>query len=588
MDLFSILTLLGGLALFLYGMEAMGTGLTNLSGGKMAELLSKMTGSRLRAVLLGLIVTSVIQSSSATTVMVVGFVNSGIMKLAQAAGVIMGANIGTTVTAWLISLAGIQGEQLWLRLLKPTSFSPVLAAVGIVLILFSKSSKKKNTGQILVGFAILMFGMNTMSSAVEPLSEDPSFTRCMTEFSNPVLGVLAGTVITAVIQSSSASVGILQALCMTGAVPYAVAVPVIMGQNIGTCVTALLSSIGTSRNARRAAMIHLYFNLIGTTIFLIVFYSVNALAGLPFVAENATPAGIAMIHSIFNISTTILMFPFLDKLVWLANKTVRDKKNGTETEETRELARLDERFLAQPAVAVQQGRTVLLAMAQNAFDSMSRAISLLDGYDRKTDEKVHELEDLTDRYEDALGSYLVKISERELTAEDSEKISVYLQNIGDLERIADHAVNVVDSFREMEEKGIRFSSSAVEDIRVLMNAVSEVMKLTEKAIRDQDVSAARKIEPMEQVVDRLKDAVRERHIVRLREGACTVELGYILADISTDFERVSDHCSNLASSLIMSERGGYDTHEYLSVYRNSGNEEFRREYQRMASRYPLT
>jgi len=517
--------------------------------------------------------------------MVVGFVNSGIMKLTQAAGVIMGANIGTTVTAWLVSLAGIEGDTLFLKLLKPSSFSPVLAALGMIFILFSKEKKKKDIGTILVGFAILMYGMETMSGAVEPLSDDPNFTGLMTAFTNPVLGVIAGAVLTGIIQSSSASVGILQALCMTGSVPYAVAVPVIFGQNIGTCVTALLSSIGASKNARRAAMIHLYFNVIGVTVFLSAFYILHMFFPFSFLSEAATPSGIAVFHSIFNITVTVLLFPFLDQVVHLASISIKD---DTVEEKKSELSRLDERFLSQPAVAVEQSHEVLLSMAEKSMDAIVNAVDLLNGFDEKKAEYANSLEDETDHYEDVLGSYLVKIAAQELSEHDSERVSLYLQNIGDLERIADHASNLVYSFSEMHEKGMAFSEEAEKDLSVLTSAVKDVVSLTLSSMKDGDLKEASKVEPLEQVVDTLTREVRERHIIRLREGTCTIELGYVLADITTNLERVSDHCSNLASSLIMVDQGGYDTHEYLTAYRETGNEEFQRRYRQLAGKYRLS
>jgi len=588
MDLFGVLSLFGGLALFLFGMETMEKGLTNLSGGRMEALLSSLTSNRLKAVLLGLLVTAVIQSSSATTVMVVGFVNSGIMQLAQAAGVIMGANIGTTVTAWLISLTGIEGDALWLQLLKPSSFSPVLAVIGIIYIMFSKEAKKKNVGMIMIGFAVLMYGMEGMSSAVEPLADDPAFTSLMTAFQNPILSVAAGAVLTGIIQSSSASVGILQALCMTGSVPYSVAIPVIMGQNIGTCVTALLSSIGASKNARRAAMIHLYFNLIGVTLFLVGFYLLHAICSFEFLDEAATPAGIAMFHSIFNVTVTVVLFPFLDQLVALARFTIPDSaKDTAAAPEAGDFARLDERFLMQPAVAVEQSHEVLISMAEKSMLAMKEALNLFYFYNEEKAQEVEDLENQTDRYEDVLGSYLVKTAEQQLSGRDSERVSLYLQNIGDLERIADHAANLVRSFREVESKKISFSTQAREDLMTLISAVSDVTTLTMSAMNGTNSEAAADVEPLEQVVDSLVHSVRERHIARLREGSCTLELGYILADVTTNLERVSDHCSNLASSLICEDKGGYDTHEYLTAYKQSDNEEFQRRYQQMASRYQL-
>jgi len=587
MNLLGILSLIGGLALFLYGMEIMGKGLTNLSGGRMESLLAKLTSNRLSAVFLGLAVTAVIQSSSATTVMVVGFVNSGIMQLSQAAGVIMGANIGTTVTAWLMSLAGIDSDQLLLQLLKPSVFSPVLAAIGIILIMFTKDKKKNDIGSIFIGFAVLMYGMEAMSSSVEPLADDPTFTHLMTAFTNPVLGVIAGAVLTGIIQSSSASVGILQALCMTGTVPYAVAVPVILGQNIGTCVTALISSIGASKNAKRAAMIHLYFNLTGVIIFLSGFYVLHAFFSFSFLNTMATASGIAVFHSFFNVTVTILLFPFLNQLVKLATLSVPEKKEADTPSVSGNLALLDERFLNQPALAVEQGHTVLLSMAQTSMDAMHYALELFHSYNGKTMSKVESLESETDRFEDALGSYLVKASEKELSAKDSERVSLYLQNIGDLERIGDHALNLAQSFREMEEKHLTFSDPANSEMEKTILAVEDITSLTLKALSTGAQSDLLDVEPLEQVIDQLIKVDREHHIRRLKEGSCTIEMGYILADITTNLERVSDHCSNIASAMLLADKGGYDTHEYMTEYKNTSNEIFRQRYQSMWDKYQL-
>jgi len=590
MNLLGILTLIGGLALFLYGMDVMGKGLTNLSGGRMEALLARLTSNRLKAVLLGLAVTAVIQSSSATTVMVVGFVNSGIMELSQAAGVIMGANIGTTITAWLMSLAGIESESLFMQLLKPTYFSPVLAAIGVVLVLFCKNKKKNDSGTILVGFAVLMYGMEAMSGAVEPLADNKTFTSLMTAFTNPILGVIAGAVLTGIIQSSSASVGILQALCMTGSVPYAVAIPVIMGQNIGTCVTALISSIGASKNAKRAAMIHLYFNLIGVTIFMSVFYILHMFISFDFLDDMATASGIAIFHSLFNVTVTIILFPFLDKLVKLAIILVKDNETLEDTkdkDEDKDFALLDERFLSKPSVAVMQGKDVLLSMADKAMESASIALDLFDKFDDKKASKIIDLENKTDKYEDKLGTYLVRVSEKELSASDSEKVSLYLQNIGDLERISDHALNIEQSFKEMKDKNLEFSIEAKREIGILISAVKEITKITLSALITNDKEMLSNVEPLEQVIDKLTKETREHHINRLRDGICTIELGYILADITTNLERISDHCSNLASSNINIASGGYDTHEYLTNYKKDDNEEFVQKYKIMDARFHL-
>ena len=458
MDIFGILTMIGGLAMFLYGMDAMGDGLAKLSGGKLEQILEKLTSKRIMAVLLGVFVTAVIQSSSATTVMVVGFVNSGIMQLSQAVGIIMGANIGTTVTAWLLSLTGVEGSSVIIQLLKPSSFSPVLAAVGIIMIMTAKdNNKKKDIGNILVGFAILMFGMETMSGAVEPLADNPQFTGLLTRFSNPILGMLAGLILTAVIQSSSASVGILQALCATGAVPYSAAVPIIMGQNIGTCATTLISSVGASKNARRASMIHLYFNLIGTIVFLVIFYAIDAvLGGMEFLTEAASPAGIAAIHSIFNIGAVIIFYPFSNLLVKLAEKTIPDKPREVNTQPD-ELALLAERFLESPAFAMELCRNAADKMALEARDSLYLALENLKDYDQEKVDRIIRMEEDVDHYEDVLGTYLVKLNNCDLTQADSRTLSILLHCINNFERISDHAVNITDSAKVMHDKKLKFS-----------------------------------------------------------------------------------------------------------------------------------
>ena len=475
MDFFSILTMLGGLALFLYGMQVMGDGLAKISGGKLEKILENLTSSKLRAVLLGLGVTAVIQSSSATTVMVVGFVNSGIMKLTQAVGIIMGANIGTTVTAWILSLAGIESNNFFMSLLKPSSFAPILALIGIVLLMFTKNSRKKDIGAILVGFAVLMFGMDTMSAAVKPLADVPEFTNLLLAFSNPIAGVLAGTVLTAIIQSSSASVGILQALCVTGAVPYSAAFPIIMGQNIGTCVTALLSAIGANKNAKRAAMIHLYFNIIGTVVFLSVFYILNAAVQFPFMDAMATPAAIAVTHSVFNVTATLLLLPFSNLLVKLACMTIRDSSEDVEAaKEDQEFLILESRFLEKPAFAVEQGRTAARRMAEDSWKALKASFDVLHDYSEEKAQKITKMESKVDRYEDELGTYLVQLNNKDLSETDSHSVSMMLHCIGDFERISDHAVNIKESADELHAKGLSFSVYAKAELRVLTAAVTKI------------------------------------------------------------------------------------------------------------------
>ena len=545
MNIFGILSMIGGLALFLYGMDAMGAGLSKLSGGRMERLLEKLTSKRIMAVLLGAGVTAVIQSSSATTVMVVGFVNSGIMKLNQAVGIIMGANIGTTITSWLLSLTGIQGSSFVLQMLKPSSFSPILAVIGVGLIMFTKNEKKKDIGSIFIGFAILMYGMEAMSGAVAPLADNEKFTGILTMFSNPLLGLLAGTILTAVIQSSSASVGILQALCATGAVNFSTALPIIMGQNIGTCITAIISSIGTSKNAKRTAAVHLFFNIIGTIIFMVVFYTLNVFVHFQFLNTAASPAGIAVIHSLFNIGATILLFPFANLLEKMAIFVIPDKESEMEEMEEEkinpDLARLDERFLDKPGFAMEECRSVAINMARKSQKAMNLAIDLLGEYSDKTADRVEKLENQTDQYEDALGTYLVKLSGRELSIKDSRVLSVLLHCIGDFERISDHAVNIRDAAVEMHKKDLKFSEKAKQELRVFSNAIRDILDRAVMAFETGDVELAKEVEPLEQVVDALNKEEKQRHINRLRTGTCTIELGFILSDISTNFERAADH-----------------------------------------------
>lgn len=557
MDFFGVLTLIGGLALFLFGMDVMGKSLEKRAGGKLHDILETMTSSTGRGFLLGLCVTAVIQSSSATTVMVVGFVNSGMMKLSQASGVIMGSNVGTTVTSWILSLAGLEGDSLIIRLLKPSSFSPLLALVGIILYM-GKNARRKDTGSILLGFAVLMFGMQTMSAAVAPLAGDPNFVRLFTIFSNPILGVLLGALLTALIQSSSASVGILQALAVTGAITYRSAIPIIMGQNIGTCVTALLSSVGANRNARRAAMIHFYFNVIGALVFLILYTVCDAIFHFAFAQTAVTSVGIAVVHTCFNLLTTALLLPFTKMLEKLAYLTIPDGK------EEDAVSMLDERLMTTPAMAVAQGRSAAVKMAHRSRAAVLEAVSLMDAYNDKTAQSILDAETAVDRYEDAIGTYLVHLSTRNLTDKDSQDVSVLLHTIGDLERISDHAVNLTESAQEIHEKRIVFSPGAQKELGVLTKAVHEIVDLAINTLETRDLKQAAWVEPLEQVIDELTKEIRSHHIERLQSGECTIQMGFVLSDLLTNYERVADHCSNIALAQIEAERGQYDAHEYAS------------------------
>lgn len=589
MDFFSILTLIGGLALFLYGMNAMGDGLAKVSGGKLEKILENLTSSPIKAVLLGAGVTAVIQSSSATTVMVVGFVNSGIMKLSQAVGVIMGANIGTTVTSWILSLTGIQSDNFIIRMFKPTSFSPILAIIGVIFILFINDSKKKDVGTIFIGFAILMYGMDMMSSAVKPLAEVPEFTNLLLKFSNPLLGVLAGALLTAVIQSSSASVGILQALCLTGAVPFSAAIPIIMGQNIGTCITAILSAIGAKKNAKRAAAVHLYFNLIGTVIFMTVFYIINAIVGFSFFHQAATPAGIAIIHSVFNITATIILLPFAKGLEKLACLTIRDKKEDVAVSaEDKEFMILEPRFLEKPAFAVEQSRNAARKMAEESHNALFTALKLVDKYSEDDVERVQNMEAKVDRYEDELGTYLVKLSHKDISEADSHSLSIMLHCIGDFERISDHAVNIKESAQELHKKGLKFSASAKKDLEVLGEAVEDIVNTAYEVFDKQDMKLAEKIEPLEEVIDELSKEMKRRHVQRLRSGECTIEMGFILSDITTCLERVADHCSNIGVCVTQVNEDLYDTHSHLNTVKSHPDETFYHELEDARIKYQLS
>lgn len=588
MSIFNVLSMIGGLALFLFGMHVMGESLTKASGGRLEKILEKLTSNKLLAVVLGAGVTAIIQSSSATTVMVVGFVNSGIMKLSQAVGVIMGANVGTTITAWLLSLVGLEGDSLIVQLFKPESFTPILALFGVILLMFSKKEKNHDIGSILLGFAVLMFGMSTMSEAVEPLADVPEFTAILTTFTNPVLGVLAGTALTAIIQSSSASVGILQALSVTGVIDYRMALPIIMGQNIGTCITAMISSIGTTKNARRAALIHLYFNIIGSTVFLVLFYTANAFMKFAFLDEPANALGIAVIHSIYNIFATCILLPFSDGLVKLSCLTIRDsaeevKLNAAESD----FQVLDARFLDTPPIATAQCKNVAVKMAEICKKALFQAMDLLKKYDEDKLQEVCRMESLVDRYEDELGNYLVKLSSRSLTEKDSLTISMLLHCIGDFERISDHAVNIAQSAKEMYEKELKFSKKAEEEIVIFSALIQEIVSTSVQVFETEDVKLAKEVEPMEEVVDGLNDEIKKRHIRRLRKGKCTIELGFSLSDITTNYERIADHCSNIAISLIQIPDDAYASHEYVENLEKGEDSQYHEALVKYTEKYML-
>lgn len=583
MDIFDVLSLVGGLALFLFGMDTLGKGLEKLSGGRMEQMLEKLTSSRFKAVALGALVTAVIQSSSATTVMVVGFVNSGIMKLSQAIGIIMGANIGTTMTSWILSLSSIDGDSFFIKMLKPSSFSPILAIIGVVLLMFSKKEKKKHIGEILIGFAVLMTGMDAMSAAVQPLQEVPEFTNFLLKFSHPVLGLLAGLILTAIIQSSSASVGILQALCSTGAVSFGAAIPIIMGQNIGTCVTAILSSIGTSKNAKRAAAVHLFFNIIGTTVFMIVFYGINVFVPFEFLTDACAAKDIATIHSLFNVGATCLLLPFSQLLEKLAIVVIRDSKEDMETDIM--FQALDDRFLDTPGIALEQCKKLTDDMAKLTKAALFEAMELMEDYKEKREKQVAEWETLTDRYEDELGAYLVKVSSHDLSAKDSHTVTMLLHSIGNWERISDHALNICEVAREIHEKKISFSKAAVADLAVYTRAIKDILNMTVEAFEYEDVTVAKKIEPLEEVIDELNLRIKNRHINRLRSGECTMELGFVLHDILANYERVSDHCSNVALAVIQTGDYEVEAHRYISHLK--AEDEFKRSMECLKKEYAL-
>ena len=578
MTIFNVFSLLGGLALFLFGMDIMGKALEKQAGGQLQKILSKLTDNPLKGFFLGLGVTAVIQSSSATTVMVVGFVNSGIMELHQAIGIIMGSNVGTTVTSWILGLSGLQGDSFWIQMLKPTSFSPVLAFLGILLYM-GKSEKRQGIGTIMIGFAVLMTGMTTMSQAVAPLQNEAWFTNLFVRFSNPLLGVLVGAIVTGVIQSSSASVGILQALSSTGVITFGSAIPIIMGQNIGTCVTALLSSVGANKNARRAAMVHLYFNIIGVALFLTVFYGLNAVLHFTFVNDTVTAWGIAVVHSIFNLTATAVLLPFANILEKLAIATIPDDA------QKESFALLDERLLNTPAMAVERARSATAEMAELARTGVIQAMSLTHKWDDALAQKVRDEEEKVDHYEDALGTYLVKLSGRELSHADSQSVNTLLHTISDFERISDHSVNLLESAEEMHTKDVHFSNDAREELQVLEDAVQDTLNRTTDAFRKGDLHLAGKVEPLEQVVDELVRAIKARHIARLQAGSCSIEYGFILDDLLTNYERVCDHCSNVAVAQIEVAQDSFDTHAYLNDLKSGHDSKESEQFQRRLDRY---
>lgn len=579
MDLFAIITMLGGLAFFLYGMHVLSAGLERMAGGKLEHALKKITSSRIKSLLLGIGITAAIQSSSAVTVMLVGLVNSGIMSIKQSIGVIMGSNIGTTMTAWILTLVGVESSNVFISLLKPENFSLVFAFVGILLIMVSKSDRKKDVGSILVGFAVLMYGMKLMSSAVKPLADMPEFTNLLTAFKNPILGVLVGLLITAVLQSSSASVGILQALALTGSVSYGAAIPIIMGQNIGTCVTALISSMGVSKNAKKVAVVHVTFNVVGTVLCMLLFYVADGIFQFAFPDMPVNAVGIAVIHSLFNVFTTAALLPCTSWIERFANRVLPD--TGKE-----EVQLLDMRLLSTPSIAIEEADSRVMEMSTTAQQALLNAMDLALEYNEKSAQKVLEQESVLDRYEDALGTYLVQLSSKPLSETDSVKVSKMLHTINDFERLGDHAVNLQKSFRELHDKGLQFSENAQKEVSVLMAAIREILELAGQAYRNNDAILATRVEPLEQVIDGLVAAIKTQHIQRLQAGECSITLGFILSDMLGDFERISDHCSNIAVTVVEVQKRSFDTHQYLNAMKND-DETFKKVFQAFQRKYHI-
>ena len=583
MDIFSILTLVGGLALFLFGMNYMGDNLKKLSGSQLESILAKLTSNRFKGFLLGFLVTAVIQSSSATTVMLVGFVNSGIMTLAQSIGIIMGANVGTTVTAWLLSTTGISGDVIWLKLLKPDSFTPVLAVIGILMTMVAKSEKKKDIGAILLGFAILMFGMETMSGAMSGLKDNAAFAQILVMFENPVLGIASGTILTAIIQSSSASVGILQALSLTGAIPMSTALPVILGQNIGTTITPILSAINGNTDSKRVAISCLYIKLIGVIVISVAFYALHSVIGFEFMNGQASVFSIAVVHTMFNILSTVILLPFCKAIEKLATLTFK----STETPLENRLRVLDDRFLTMPGFALEKSKEVIADMIKITGESVNLAVDKLFDYDEKTDADIKEQESCVDNYEDKLGSYLVRLAGHKLSAEEANEVTTLLHIIGDIERISDHACNLFEAAKEIHDKKITFSNSAKNEISVVTKAIKEIVELSVMSVEKEDKSYAMKIEPLEQVIDKLKFQMKNKHIERLQNNECTIELGFVYSDIITNFERIADHCSNIGVSILQREESGFEPHEYLSHVKYDGENDFISQYDEYKHKYSI-
>ncbi len=579
MSIFNVFTLLGGLAIFIYGMNLMGEGLEKRSGDKLKIILEHLTSSPLKGLILGIVVTAVIQSSSATTVMVVGFVNSGIMNITQSIGVLMGSNIGTTMTAWILSLTGIEGESFLIQLIKPSTFAPILAFIGVVFTMFTKSENKKNTALVLIGFAILMTGMDLMSAAVEPLSESEAFQRTLILFENPILGVIVGTLLTAIIQSSSASVGILQALSISTPISFATAIPIILGQNIGTTVTALLSSIGTNRNARRTAVLHFLIKVIGVVVFLIPFYIIQFTVGFDFLGDNVTPASIAIFHTVFNLISTLVLFPFCKQLEKLAYRVIKD----TDVEE--EVQLLDERLIPTQSIAIARAKKVTNDMAHLSRESVLMALGLMQKYNQETVDKLYEMEEKVDNYEDKLGTYLVKLSRESLNTEDAHTVSTLLHTIGNFERLSDHAINIVKVAKELHDKNLSFSSACSKEIKVITDALIEIMDITTEAFVNNDLEKAKHVEPLEQLIDKLNIKMKNRHIMRLQQGDCSIEAGFVFSDLLTNYERVADHCSNIAVCLIEVANDSFETHEYLSHVKFDGENDFVERYEEYTKKY---
>ena len=580
MDIFSIFTLAGGLAFFLYGMNVMSCGLEKVAGGRLEKMLKSLTSNPLKSLALGAGITIAIQSSSALTVMLVGLVNSGIMELGQTIGIIMGSNVGTTLTAWILSLSGIESSNFFLKLIKPESFSPIVALVGILMIMGAKKDKNKNVGNILIGFSILMFGMQLMSDSMKPLADMPEFAGILTAFTNPLLGVLVGAVVTGIIQSSAASVGILQALSLTGGITYGMALPIIMGQNIGTCVTALISSIGVSTNAKRVSAVHVSFNVIGTIVFLSIFYLLNFIFRFGFIQDSINPVGIAFCHTVFNIATTILLLPFIKQIEKLAVWSVKVK-----SEEDEETVFLDERLLLSPSFAIAECKKMTDKMAIMAKKNFFRSVKMVNKFSEKRMEKILRKEPKIDMYEDKLGTFLVKLSNKNVIEQDGHEISKLLHCISDFERIGDHAVNILKVAKEMYEKQIEFSDDAKSALAEITKALSEIMDITCEAFIDNDINKAKRVEPLEQVIDILIGTAKDQHVARLQKGQCTIELGFMLTEVLNNIERVSDHCSNVAACLIQIDKSEFNRHKYLNKLKTSNESEFKADFEEYKTKY---